>query len=107
MARACAPEGGDAIGGGIEKARTLYQAAVDAAADLKEAEKAYEADDSASNMEKRDEAKDAHDKAVAARNAYSGGSAIYEAVYAEEDRKAEATAARGAWTTADDGCRRR
>ena len=103
MARACAPEGGDAVGGGIARARTLYQTAMDAAAELKAAEKAYEDDDSARNMEKRDEAKTAHDTAVAARNAYSGGpdsGTIYEAVYAEEGRRAAATAANSAWDTA-------
>ena len=100
MARSCT---GD-VGAGIAKARTLYQAAVDAAAELKAAEKAYEDDDSARNMEKRDEAKTAHDMAVAARNAYSGGpdsETIYEAVYAEEERRAAATAASSAWTKAD------
>ena len=96
MARSCA---GD-VGGGIAKARTLYQAAADATVELKAAEKAYEDDDSARNMEKRDEAKTAHDMAVAARNAHSGGGTIYEAVYAEEDRRAAATAASSAWTKA-------
>ena len=101
MARACA---GD-VGAGIAKARTLWQAAVDAKAELDAAEKAYEADDSARNMEKRDEAKTAHDMAVAARNAYSRGDsdvggAIYEAVYAEEDRIADANTANSAWMKA-------
>ena len=97
MAQSCA---GD-VGGGIAKARTLYAAAVDAAAELKAAEKAYEDDDSARNLEKRDEARTAHMEAVAARNDYAGGGAIYEAVYAEEDRLAAATAAESAYGKAE------
>ena len=96
MARSCA---GD-VGGGIAKARTLWQVAVDAKAELDAAEKAYEDDDSARNLEKRDEAEGAHINAVAARNGHSGGGTIYEAVYAEEARKAAATAASTAWTKA-------
>ena len=98
MANACA---GD-VGGGIGKARTLYQDVVEAKSDLDDAEKAYEDDDSARNKEDLGEATKAHMDAVADRNAYSGGSAIYEAVYAEEDRRAEATAAQSAWMKAFD-----
>ena len=97
MARPCA---GD-VGAGIEKARTLYQAVVDAKAELDAAEKAYEDDDSARNLEERDEAKGAHINAVAARNAYSGGGTIYEAVYTEEGRIADANEADSAWMKAD------
>ena len=97
MARACA---GD-VGGGIAMARTLYERAVIAAAELAGAEKVYEADDSAGNLEKRDEARTAHMEAVAARNAYSDGGSIYEAVYAEEDSLAEATAALSAYEKAE------
>ena len=35
----------------------------------------------------------AHTRAVDARNAHSGGGSIYEAVYAEEAKRAEAAAA--------------
>ena len=100
MTRACAPTGGDAVGGGIAEARTLYEGAAEAKDDLDTAQKVYDADDSARNLEKLEEAVTAHEKAVAARNDYAGGGAIYEAVYAEEDRKAQAEAASGAWTKA-------
>ena len=99
-AQACAPEGGDTIGGGIGMARTLYQTAAGAAAGKAAAEKVYEGDDSAGNKEKLDEATTAHDMAVADRNAYSGGGSIYEAVYAEEEKRDAATAASEAYTKA-------
>ena len=97
MARACT---GD-VGGGIAKARTLYQAAVDAADELDKAQKRYDDDDSARNLEKLEEAMGAHLNAVAARNAHSGDGAIYEAVFAEEDRLAKAKAASSAFTKAE------
>jgi hypothetical protein len=97
MARSCA---GD-VGGGIAEARTLYSAAVDTEAELKAAGKAYADDDSARNLEKRDEAQEAHDEAVAARNDYSGGGAIYESVFVEEDSLAKAKAASSAFTKAE------
>ena len=97
MARSCA---GD-VGGGIAEARKLYNAAVDTEAELKAAGKAYADDDSARNLEKRDEAQEAHDEAVAARNDYSGGGAIYESVFVEEDSLAKAKAASSAFTKAE------
>ena len=89
------------VGAGIAKARTLYNAVVDAKSDLDDAQEAYDADDSARNLEDLTEAMTAHTAAVDARNAYSGGSAIYEAVYAEEDELADAREAQGAWMKAD------
>ena len=97
MARACA---GD-VGGGIAEARTLYNAAVDTEDELKAAEKVYADDDSARNLEKRDEAQEAHDEAVEARNAHTGGGTIYESVFIEEDRLAKAMAASSAFTKAE------
>ena len=97
MARACP---GD-VGGGIAKARTLWQAAVDAKDELDDAQKAYDADDSARNKEDRDEATEAHMDAVTARNDYAGGGAIYEAVFEEENRLAKAEAASSAFTKAE------
>ena len=96
-ARRCA---GD-VGGGIAEARELYNAAVDATDELDKAQKRYDDDDSARNLEKRDEARTAHMEAVAARNAHSGGGAIYESVYAEEDRLAKAKAALSAYEKAE------
>ena len=98
MARACADSD---VGGGIAEARTLYNAAVDTEAELKAAEKAYADDDSARNLEKRDDAQEAHDEAVEARNAHSGGGTIYESVFIEEDRLAKAKAASRAFTKAE------
>ena len=97
MARACP---GD-VGGGIAEARKLYKAAVDATDELDKAEKRYDDDDSARNLEKLEEAMGAHLNAVAARNAHSGGGAIYESVFAEEDRLAKAKAASSAFTKAE------
>ena len=97
MARSCT---GD-VGAGIAKARTLYKAAVDAKSEMDDAQKAYDADDSARNLEDLTEAMTAHTAAVTARNAYSAGSAIYEAVYAEEGELADAREAQGAWMMAD------
>ena len=97
MARSCA---GD-VGGGIAKARTLWQAAVDAKEDLDDAQKAYDADDSARNKDDLDEATKAHTDAVTARNDYAGGGAIYEAVFEEKYRLAKAEAASSAFTKAE------
>ncbi len=97
MARSCA---GD-VGGGIAKARTLWQAAVDAKDELDDAQKAYDADDSARNKDDLDEATKDHTDAVTARNDYAGGGGIYEAVFEEEYRLAKATAASSAFTKAE------
>ena len=96
-AMACA---GD-VGGGIEKARTLYEDAVGAKKELDDAQEAYDDDDSARNKEKLDEASTAHMEAVDARDDYSGGAPVYEAVYAEEDRVARALAASDAYDEAE------
>ena len=97
MARSCA---GD-VGGGIAEARELYNAAVDATDELDKAQKRYDDDDSARNLEKLEEAMGAHLNAVAARNAHSGDGAIYESVFVEEDRLAKAKAASSAFTKAE------
>ena len=97
MARSCSGDVGD----GIAKARTLYQAVVDAKSDVDDAQEAYDADDSTRNKDDLDEAKKVHMDAVTARNAYSGESAIYEAVYAEEGRIADANEANSAWMKAN------
>ena len=97
MARRCA---GD-VGGGIAEARELYNAAVDATDELDKAQKRYDDDDSARNLEKLEEAMGAHLNAVAARNAHSGDGAIYESVFVEEDRLAKAKAASSAFTKAE------
>ena len=97
MAVACP---GD-VGGGIAEARKLDKAAVDAEDELDKAQKRYDDDDSARNLKKRDDAQDAHDEAVAARNAHSGGGTIYESVFVEEERVAEVKAASSAFTKAE------
>ncbi len=97
-AMACAD---DDVGGGIQMARDLYQAAVAAKKELDDAQEAYDDDDSDRNQEKLDEASTAHMEAVDARDGYSGEAPVYEAVYAEEDRVARALAASDAYDEAE------
>ncbi len=106
MAEACLPDT-DPVGGGIAKARTLYNAVVDAQADVDAAQMAYDDDDSAGNLEDLNEAKMTRDMAVMARNNFAGGmagsegiGAVYQSVFDEEKAKADATAAHSAWMTA-------
>ena len=97
MARACS---GD-VGGGIAKARTLYQVAAAAQEALDEAQEAYDDDDSSRNERELEEAMEAHTEAVTARDLYSGGALIYEAVYEEEAALARADAASDVYDKAE------
>ena len=101
MARACAPADGDTIAGGIAKARTLYQVAAAAQEALDEAQEAYDDDDSSRNERELEEAMEAHTEAVTARDLYSGGALIYEAVYEEEAALARADAASDVYDKAE------
>ena len=97
MAQACS---GD-VGGGIAKARTLYQVAAAAQEALDEAQEAYDDDDSSRNERELEEAMEAHTEAVTARDLYSGGALIYEAVYEEEAALARADAASDVYDKAE------
>ena len=96
VARTCA---GD-VGAGVTKARSLVMTVTEAKAALDAAQEVYDADDSAGNLEDLTAAMTAHTAAVDARNAFSGGGTLYESVYIEEHRKAQAAAASTAWTEA-------
>ena len=96
VAQTCA---GD-VGAGVTKARSLVMTVTEAKAALDAAQEVYDADDSAGNLEDLTAAMTAHTAAVDARNAFSGGGTLYESVYIEEHRKAQAAAASTAWTEA-------